>query len=154
MAVPSIQPSLGLWIKPTMNDTMAAAMRIMRMGSWKDSKNSAQKPAKGGSGKMLGPYLQARNHNHTHTHPRVHTQSSVGEQAGALSQDAEPQLAEGAHDNDNDNDNVRLNSLNGVVWIDAHLRIAAQLQRKPGYATQTLQQRLALGGNTLHVQLA
>jgi hypothetical protein len=38
-----------------MNDTMAARMRMIKMGSLNDSKKSAQKPANGGSGNLLGP---------------------------------------------------------------------------------------------------
>ena len=60
MATPSIHPSSGCSTTPTMNDTVAAATRIIRMGSRNVSKNSFQKPLNGGSGNVFMPYLQRR----------------------------------------------------------------------------------------------
>ena len=54
MATPSIHPSSGWSMMPTMREMMAARMRMMRTGSSKDWIHSFQNPVKGGSGKRLG----------------------------------------------------------------------------------------------------
>jgi hypothetical protein len=147
MATPSIQPSDRSCQRPTPNDTAAAAIRIIKIGSLKESKNRAQKPAKGGSGNMLAPYLR-------NNKPRTQGQAQPARCLAGRGTTKNKRTAHQRRTVVATIHHARFDSVDHVIGIDACLRGGAQLGCQATHTAQQLQQAPAVCGDPLHVQLA